>query len=91
MTARTLDRPAPAAARRTAKLLGCLGLLALLAVAGIAIGAKYIPPGQVWHVLLHHEPTDGDWIVVHHSRIRAPCSASPSAPPSGWPAPSCRP
>ncbi|WP_371495273.1 iron chelate uptake ABC transporter family permease subunit [Kitasatospora sp. NBC_00374] len=69
MTARTLDRPAPAAARRTAKLLGCLGLLALLAVAGIAIGAKYIPPGQVWHVLLHHEPTDGDWIVVHHSRI----------------------
>ncbi|WP_033823752.1 iron ABC transporter permease [Kitasatospora sp. MBT63] len=79
MTTPTLDKaaPAPAAAarrsagtgRRLTRLLACLALLALLAAAGLAVGAKNIPPAQVWHVLLHHEPTDGDWIVVHHSRI----------------------
>ncbi|MFF1907785.1 FecCD family ABC transporter permease [Kitasatospora sp. NPDC058218] len=55
--------------RRLAWLLGALALLAVLALAGIAIGARYIPPGQVLHVLFHHEPTSEDWIVVHHARI----------------------
>ncbi|WP_329499202.1 FecCD family ABC transporter permease [Kitasatospora herbaricolor] len=67
--------PAPATpgrtgtARRLAWLSGALLLLAVLALAGIAVGARYIPPGQVLHVLLHREPASEDWIVVHHARI----------------------
>ncbi|WP_406209752.1 iron chelate uptake ABC transporter family permease subunit [Kitasatospora sp. NBC_01560] len=82
MSTDTLDKPAPApapaapaprgragAARRTAWLFGALALLALLALAGIAVGARSVAPGQVLHVLLNREPTSEDWIVVHHSRI----------------------
>ncbi|MEV0194754.1 iron chelate uptake ABC transporter family permease subunit [Kitasatospora purpeofusca] len=84
MTAPILTEPAPApvpvptapaprrrasTARRTGWLLGALLLLALLALASIAIGARSVAPGQVLHVLLNHEPTSEDWIVVHHSRI----------------------
>ncbi|MEE1826268.1 iron chelate uptake ABC transporter family permease subunit [Streptomyces sp. BE20] len=80
MSTDTLDKPAPTrtasaprgragTARRTAWLFGALLLLALLALAGIAVGARSVAPGQVLHVLLHHEPTSEDWIVVHHSRI----------------------
>jgi iron complex transport system permease protein len=83
MTAATLEPPAPAPApaaapgpgrkpgtsRRVAWLLGALALLAVLALASIAVGARYIPPGQVLHVLLHREPASEDWIVVHHARI----------------------
>ncbi|MET9618084.1 FecCD family ABC transporter permease [Kitasatospora indigofera] len=67
--------PAPATpgrtgtARRLAWLSGALVLLAVLALAGIAVGARYIPPGQVLHVLLHREPASEDWIVVHHARV----------------------
>ncbi|MEV7595969.1 iron chelate uptake ABC transporter family permease subunit [Kitasatospora sp. NPDC089797] len=56
-------------ARRTAWLVGALALLAVLALASIAIGARSVAPGQVLHVLLHHDPASEDWIVVHHSRI----------------------
>ncbi|WP_405020640.1 iron chelate uptake ABC transporter family permease subunit [Kitasatospora sp. NBC_00070] len=75
MSTATLDRPAPVArprkgrARKVGWLLGSLVLLAAVAVAGIAVGARYIPPAQVLHVLLHHEPASEDWIVVHHARI----------------------
>ncbi|MFG3053071.1 FecCD family ABC transporter permease [Kitasatospora sp. NPDC048239] len=80
MTADTLRKPAPTrtapaprrragTARRTAWLLGSVLLLALLALAGIAVGARSVAPGQVLHVLLNHEPASEDWIVVHHSRI----------------------
>ncbi|MER7848679.1 iron chelate uptake ABC transporter family permease subunit [Kitasatospora sp. NPDC096077] len=80
MTSPTIPKPAPAGpattprrrsgtARRTAWLLGALALLAVLALASIAIGARSVAPGQVLHVLLHRDPTSEDWIVVHHSRI----------------------
>ncbi|MER8187941.1 iron chelate uptake ABC transporter family permease subunit [Kitasatospora sp. NPDC094015] len=85
MTDRLLDTPAPARpaprpgrpaaaarpgpARRVGWLLAGLVLLGVLAVLGVAIGARYVPPAQVLHVLLHREPTSEDWIVVHHSRI----------------------
>ncbi|GGV22843.1 iron ABC transporter permease [Kitasatospora herbaricolor] len=82
MTAEILAKPAPAVpgpapaapgrtgtARRLAWLSGALLLLAVLTLAGIAVGARYIPPGQVLHVLLHREPASEDWIVVHHARI----------------------
>ncbi|MFD0264602.1 FecCD family ABC transporter permease [Kitasatospora indigofera] len=84
MTAGTLAKPAPSGSapgpapatpgrtgtgRRLAWLSGALVLLAVLALAGIAVGARYIPPGQVLHVLLHREPASEDWIVVHHARI----------------------
>ncbi|GJF28420.1 iron ABC transporter permease [Kitasatospora sp. NE20-6] len=64
----TAARPARTG-RKVAWLLGSLALLAVLAVAGVAIGSRYIPPAQVLHVLLHREPASDDWIVVHHARI----------------------
>ena len=59
----------PATGRRVGWLLAALAVLAVLAVASVAVGARYIPPGRVLHVLLHRDPTSEDWIVVHHARI----------------------
>ncbi|MEV8637897.1 iron chelate uptake ABC transporter family permease subunit [Streptosporangium sp. NPDC051023] len=47
----------------------CLAVLALLAVAGIAVGAKDVAPADVLRVLFTHAPADDDWIVVHTSRL----------------------
>ncbi|MGW4651187.1 FecCD family ABC transporter permease [Kitasatospora sp. NPDC004289] len=80
MSTDTLTAPAPprraAAARRGQStrrrvgwLLGGLALLVLLMLAGIAVGARWVPPARVLDVLLHRQPTDEDWIVVHHARI----------------------
>ena len=56
-------------ARRTAGLLLAVGLLALLVVASVAVGAKDIPLGQVWHGLFHYTGTDNDVVV---RRLRLP-------------------
>lgn len=56
-------------ARRTAGLLLAVGLLALLLVASVAVGAKDIPVGQVWHGLFHYTGTDNDVVV---RRLRLP-------------------
>ena len=55
-------------ARRTAGLLLALGLLALTVVASVAIGAKDIPLGQVWHGLFHFSGTDDD-VVIRELRL----------------------
>ena len=55
-------------ARRTAGLLLAVGLLALTVVASVAIGAKDIPLGQVWHGLFHYSGTDND-VVIRQLRL----------------------
>ena len=52
--------------RRTARALGllvCAGILMLVALASIAVGAKELAPTQVWHGLFHDTGTYGDVVV----------------------------
>ncbi|WP_398999465.1 FecCD family ABC transporter permease [Streptomyces sp. CBMA152] len=68
-----LSEPNPAAtprrhAMRAAGLLVSLGVLALVAVASIAVGAKQIPVSDVWHGLFHYSGTADD-VIVHDTRV----------------------
>ncbi|MFJ4477450.1 FecCD family ABC transporter permease [Streptomyces xanthochromogenes] len=61
----------PAAKRRTlraAGLFASVGVLVLVAVASIAIGAKPMPLGDVWHGLLHSSGTAND-VLIHDVRV----------------------
>lgn len=63
------DPISPAAPRRrttlrAAGLLLSLGILLLICTASIAIGAKSVPFGDVWHGLFHDAGTGNDVIVV---------------------------
>ncbi|MFG3283450.1 iron chelate uptake ABC transporter family permease subunit [Streptomyces sp. NPDC048111] len=63
--------PAASAKRRTlraAGLAGSVGVLALVAVASIAVGAKPMPLGDVWHGLFHGSGTAND-VLVHDVRV----------------------
>ncbi|MFE9119079.1 iron chelate uptake ABC transporter family permease subunit [Streptomyces sp. NPDC007172] len=63
--------PAPTAKRRTlraAGLFASVGVLALVAVASIAVGAKPLPLGDVWHGLLHSSGTADD-VLIHDVRV----------------------
>jgi iron complex transport system permease protein len=53
---------------RAAGLLLSLGLLVLVAVASVAVGAKQIPVDQVWHGLFHSTGTNTD-VVIHDLRL----------------------
>nr|WP_188275262.1 iron chelate uptake ABC transporter family permease subunit [Streptomyces sp. CBMA152] len=53
---------------RAAGLLVSLGVLALVAVASIAVGAKQIPVSDVWHGLFHYSGTADD-VIVHDTRV----------------------
>ncbi|RCH65003.1 iron ABC transporter permease [Streptomyces sp. SDr-06] len=67
----TCAPPAPTARRRTlraAGLLASLGALAFVAVASIAVGAKPMPLGDVWHGLFHASGTAND-VLVHDVRV----------------------
>ncbi|MEV0980338.1 iron chelate uptake ABC transporter family permease subunit [Streptomyces sp. NPDC049915] len=57
--------PAPPSRRalRAVGLLVAVALLALLVVASIAVGAKQLSVGQVWHGLFHDTGTYGDVVV----------------------------
>ncbi|SFF88889.1 iron complex transport system permease protein [Actinacidiphila alni] len=59
---------AHANARRAAGLLIAVGLLAVVVLLSIAIGAKDIPVGQVWHGLFHYGGTDND-VVIRKLRL----------------------
>ncbi|MFC7307006.1 FecCD family ABC transporter permease [Streptomyces monticola] len=66
--------PEPATARgrtvtRAAGLLIAVGVLALVVVASIAVGAKQIPVGDVWHGLFDNTGTDNDVVI---SDLRLP-------------------
>ncbi|MEU3723974.1 iron chelate uptake ABC transporter family permease subunit [Streptomyces sp. NPDC031705] len=58
----------PRHAVRAAGLLIALAVLALVAVASIAVGAKPMPLDQVWHGLFHYEGTTND-VVVRDLRV----------------------
>lgn len=67
----TAAPPAPTAKRRAARAAGLLvsvGALALVAVASVAIGAKPMPLGDVWHGLFHGSGTAND-VLVHDVRV----------------------
>ncbi|WP_225845858.1 iron ABC transporter permease [Streptomyces sp. HPF1205] len=55
-------------ARRTAGLLLAVVLLAAVTAASIALGARTVPPGHVWHGLFHHTGTDDD-VVIREVRL----------------------
>ncbi|MER6474424.1 FecCD family ABC transporter permease [Streptomyces collinus] len=62
---RAQTAPAPPT-RRAAKAFGLLlslAVLALVALASIAVGAKGLSPDQVWHGLFHDTGTYGDVVV----------------------------
>ncbi|MGW2787089.1 FecCD family ABC transporter permease [Streptomyces populi] len=48
---------------RTLGLLVSVGVLLLVALASIAVGAKALPPAQVWHGLFHDSGTYADVVV----------------------------
>ncbi|WP_438828606.1 FecCD family ABC transporter permease [Streptomyces hesseae] len=50
-------------ARRLAGLVVSTGVLLLVVVASLAVGAKQIPVGQVWHGLFHYTGDETDVIV----------------------------
>ncbi|WP_174248643.1 iron chelate uptake ABC transporter family permease subunit [Streptomyces hundungensis] len=63
--------PAPTVKRRTVRAAGLfvsVGALALVAVASIAIGAKPMAPGDVWHGLFHASGTADD-VLIHDVRV----------------------
>ena len=63
--------PGPTAKRRTLRAAGLLvsvGALALVAVASIAVGAKPMPLGDVWHGLFHASGTADD-VLIHDVRV----------------------
>ncbi|MDG4862100.1 iron chelate uptake ABC transporter family permease subunit [Streptomyces sp. T-3] len=55
-------------ALRAAGLLISVGVLALVVVASIAVGARQIPIGDVWHGLFQHTGTDND-VVIRDLRL----------------------
>ncbi|MFF1482729.1 FecCD family ABC transporter permease [Streptomyces sp. NPDC058301] len=71
-SAETAPAPPTATARRhalrAAGLLAALGVLALVALASIAVGAKQIPLADVWHGLFHYSGTTDD-VIVHDTRV----------------------
>ncbi|WP_217555640.1 iron ABC transporter permease [Streptomyces sp. GbtcB6] len=61
--AETAPAPPNRRAIRALGLLVSLAILLLVALASIAIGAKELPLGQVWHGLFHDTGTYGDVVV----------------------------
>ncbi|MEU1313174.1 iron chelate uptake ABC transporter family permease subunit [Streptomyces cinnamoneus] len=55
-------------ALRAAGLLAVTGVLLLVVAASLAIGAKQIPVGQVWHGLFHYSGSETD-VVVRDVRV----------------------
>ncbi|MFP3990360.1 iron chelate uptake ABC transporter family permease subunit [Streptomyces sp. E11-3] len=51
-----------------AGLLASVGVLLVVVVASIAVGAKQIPLGDVWHALFQHTGTDND-VVIRDLRV----------------------
>nr|WP_308120549.1 iron chelate uptake ABC transporter family permease subunit [Streptomyces bambusae] len=60
--------PRSRAVVRTAGLLAALGVLTLIALASIAVGAKQMPLDQVLHGLFHYSGTPSD-VVVRDLRV----------------------
>jgi iron complex transport system permease protein len=63
--ARALFRGDASSGRRAAWLLAAVVVLALLAGASLAIGARGLPLETVWQALTSFDPANGDHAVVH--------------------------
>ncbi|MET3950458.1 iron chelate uptake ABC transporter family permease subunit [Arthrobacter sp. UYEF36] len=55
----------PARGPRVLWLLAAVVVLALVALASLAIGARGLAPGTVWQALTQFDPANGDHAVVH--------------------------
>lgn len=55
--------------KRAAGLLLSLGVLALVCVASVAVGARPVPLGDVWHGLFQYSGTDNDVLIAE---VRVP-------------------
>jgi iron complex transport system permease protein len=60
--------PRSATARRAAGLVVSAGVLLVVTVASIVLGARSIPLDQVWHGLFHYTGTDTD-VVIRDLRV----------------------
>lgn len=68
----TASRPAPGrerAAALTAGLLVCAAVLAVAVAASLAVGTKSVPPATVFNTVFHHDPDNGDQIIVTSLRL----------------------
>jgi iron complex transport system permease protein len=52
-----------------AGLLVGLGLLVLVCILSVAVGAKSIPVGTVLDALVHYDPTDNDHLIIRSLRV----------------------
>jgi iron complex transport system permease protein len=55
--------PATAGTGRVALLLGGVALVAALAVVSVCVGARSVPPGEIWRAFTDHTGTDQQTIV----------------------------
>ena len=77
MTELLLDRtaattPSPTAARQVGLAVGLLvaiGVLVLVALVSVAVGAKSIPLGSVLDALFDYDPTNNDHLIVRSLRV----------------------
>ncbi|MFV0130583.1 FecCD family ABC transporter permease [Streptomyces sp. HMX112] len=53
---------------RTAGLVVSVGVLLLVCVLSVVVGAKSVPLGEVWHGLFHNSGTGND-VIVHDVRV----------------------
>ncbi|MGW7367398.1 FecCD family ABC transporter permease [Streptomyces sp. NPDC054841] len=67
-SAAAAPKPRKRHALRAAGLLLSVGVLLLVCVASIAIGAKSVPVGDVWHGLFQNSGTGND-VIVHDVRV----------------------
>src|SRR3954451_13370219 len=68
-TGRRVPRPEPGRGRTAPVLLLAAGVLVLLCLASLAVGARSVPTGTVLHALTQYDPTNTDQLVVATSRL----------------------
>ncbi|MDT3397170.1 iron chelate uptake ABC transporter family permease subunit [Streptomyces sp. B1866] len=64
----TAPPPPRRTARRVAGLVASVGVLLLVAALSVAVGAKPVPLGDVWHGLFHYTGRDSD-VVIRDVRV----------------------
>jgi iron complex transport system permease protein len=67
--ARRAPEPASRRGRTVPVLLLAAGVVVLLSLASLAIGARSVPPGTVLDALTRYDPSDTDQLVVVTARL----------------------
>jgi iron complex transport system permease protein len=81
MTGLVVARPTESARSATATrqaargvgLLAAIGLLVLVALLSVGVGARSIPLGTVLDALFHYDPTDDDHLIIRSLRVPRTC------------------